>query len=160
VIPVSLLKGLADLIEETEKQSLVSGLYDISFKPWLMKLIDNIEFMNKQNAMFGNHEHYDAIIKLISVSITEEEGDPHVAKLLHQQLYKQITIIIKNSTYQHDRYLPCLQLIQKLSKSSKEAADRFMEMFLHTNLIANVKRSLSLYRNYKSFNEHNEKLTM
>ena len=48
VIPVTLLKGLYELIEDSEIHSLLNGMYDTSFPLWLRLYNEKIEFCKKQ----------------------------------------------------------------------------------------------------------------
>ena len=83
----------------------------------------------------GNHDHYDSIIQLLSVSVTEDPEDENVKKFLEKDLTKYIVLVIKNSSWFHDRYIPCLNLISSLSNASPLCADKFMDNYVQTNLI-------------------------
>lgn len=62
LIPVSLLKGLHELIEASEISSLLSGMFEMCFPVWLRLYCEKIEFCRKQHTQMGNHDHFDAII--------------------------------------------------------------------------------------------------
>jgi len=160
VIPVSLLKGLHELIEDTEKPDLVTGMFDSSFPQWLRLYNEKIEFCKKQGQQMGNHDHFDAIIKLLSVSITDDEEDENVQRMLDKDLPKYFAIIIKNSSWVHDRYIPCLTLIANLSNASSIAANMFMDIYVHSNLINQIKKSLNIYKKHQSLFESNSKETV
>jgi len=108
----------------------------------------------------GNHDHYDAIISLLSVSITDEEEDENVKRILDKGLTKYITIIIKNSSWAHDRYIPCLNLISNLANASAVAANQFMDTYVHTNLINQIRKSLLIYKKHQSLFDETSKETV
>jgi len=121
---------------------------------------EKIEFCKKQGQQMGNHDHYDAIISLLSVSVTDDEDDENVQRILDKDLVKYIAIIIKNSSWVHDRYIPCLNLISNLANANSIAANLFMEMYVHSNLISNIKRSLNMYKKNQSLFDENSKETV
>lgn len=98
----------------------------------------------------GNHDHFDAIIKLLSVSVSDNINDTNNKRLVQADLCKYITIIIKNSNGDHSRYIPCLKLISTLSDSDPQIADKFMETYVHTNLLNCIRKSLNLYKKNQS----------
>lgn len=158
-IPVGLLRGLHELIEDSSQRSLLSGLYESSFPQWLRLYNEKIDFCKKQNTQMGDHDHYDAIIQLISVSVTDEEDDENVQRLLDQDLCKYITIIIKNSTWIHRRYLPCLNLITTLASANNNVADRFMDTYIQTNLLNHIRKSLNVYKKTQSLVDEHSKVS-
>ena len=83
LIPVSLLKGLYELIEASEISSLLSGMFEMCFPVWLKLYCEKIEFYRKQHTQMGNHEHFDAIIQLLAVSVHDEDN---VQKVIDKEL--------------------------------------------------------------------------
>ena len=73
---------------------------------------------------------------------------------------KYIAIIIKNSSWIHDRYIPCLNLISNLANSSAVAANMLMDMYVHSNLITQIKKSMNVYKKNKSLFDENSKETV
>jgi len=94
------------------------------------------------------------------VSVTDDEDDENVQRILDKDLVKYIAIIIKNSSWVHDRYIPCLNLISNLANANSIAANLFMEMYVHSNLISNIKRSLNMYKKNQSLFDENSKETV
>jgi hypothetical protein len=115
LIPVSLLVGLYELIEASEISSLLSGMFEMCFPVWLRLYCEKIEFCRKQHTQMGNHDHFDAIIRLLAVSVHDEDN---VRKVIEKELPRYITIIIKSTSWGHDRYIPCLELIARLANAS------------------------------------------
>lgn len=85
------------------------------------------------NEEMGNHDHYDAIIKLMAISV--KDNPVNVDLLIEKNLAIYITKIIKQTSWDHDRYIPCLKLIERLSRGKSEAADIFVENHFHTLLL-------------------------
>lgn len=94
------------------------------------------------------------------MSVTDDEDDENVQRILDKDLVKYIAIIIKNSSWVHDRYIPCLNLISNLANANSIAANLFMEMYVHSNLISNIKRSLNMYKKNQSLFDENSKETV
>lgn len=157
VIPVSLLLGLNDLIEETENSNLLSGMYDTCFPVWLRMYREKIEFCKRQEYQMGNDDHYDIIISLISLSV--KDNPENVQKFKQKDLHMPITVVIKNSSWIHDRYIPCLHLIARVSDADEEAATQFMEAFVHTNLLNQIKKSMTIIKKLDGLFEENSKET-
>jgi len=82
-----------------------------------------IKKLKKRGTLLEDDPHFDAIIKLLSVSVTNEEGDENVEIVLEVGLIPYIVTIIQNSDWSHVRYIPCLNLIANLANSSSEAAN-------------------------------------
>lgn len=133
VIPVSLLVGLHEMIEETGAYSMLTGMYDLCFPIWLRLYCEKLDFFKQMNDRMGNHDHYDAIIKLIAISV--KDNQENVDLLIQKNLAVYITKIIKQTSWDHDRYIPCLELVERLSRSKREAADIFVENHFHTLLL-------------------------
>jgi hypothetical protein len=77
-IPISLLKGMCELVEDTEMYDLVTGLIKTNYRGWLKKYDEKIVTLRKRGSRMEDNEHYDSLIKLLSVSVTPEEEDPNV----------------------------------------------------------------------------------
>lgn len=93
-----------------------------------------------------DNEHYDSIIKLLSVSVTTEEDDANVERIIELDLIPYIVTIIQNSDWTNVRYIPCLNLIANLSNSSSDAATKFMEAKVYIHLLSEIKKSMQLYK--------------
>ena len=93
VIPVSLLVGLCELVEDTELSSLLSGMYEMCFPVWLRLYCEKLEHCRQKSDFFPNDAHYDAIISLLSISTKDNEENR--AKVLDKNLVPFITKIIK-----------------------------------------------------------------
>ena len=68
-IPVTLLHGLHQLIEETEESEMLQSMYDVNFPNWLRKYCTKLDECKRQKMVLGNDEHFDSIISLLSVSV-------------------------------------------------------------------------------------------
>lgn len=68
-IPVSLLLGLYDLVEETKIVSMLDSLYAKCFPSWIKKYSQKIDECRANNIVMGNDAHYDAIIQLLAASV-------------------------------------------------------------------------------------------
>ena len=157
LIPVSLLKGLHELIEASEISSLLGGMFEMCFPVWLRLYCEKIEFCRKQHTQMGNHDHFDSIIQLLAVSVHDEKN---VQRVLEKELTRFITIIIKSTSWVHDRYIPCLHLIARLANASAPAAGAFMDVFVHSNLIGQIRKSLVIYKKYNSLFDPHTKETV
>ena len=135
-------------------------MFDQSFPQWLRLYNEKIDFCKRQGTMMGNHDHFDAIIQLISVSVSEDKDDENVQRMLDSDIYKKITTIMKNSSWIHNRYIPCLLLITTLANASPKVADQFMDTYVHTNLINQIKKSLGIYKKNQSLFDESTKETM
>ena len=91
---------------------------------------------------------------MLAVSVKCEEN---IQKVIDKELPRYITIIIKSTSWIHDRYIPCLTLIARLSNARPEAASCFMDVYVHTNLISQIRKSLLIYRKNNSLIENYNK---
>ena len=157
-IPVSLLIGLYELVEDTENTNMLTGMYEMCFPVWLYSYCQKIDQCKAQRIMMGNDDHFDAIISLVSVSVKDNEDN--VDKVLEKELTPYITKIIQNSNWEHDRYIPCLNLIARLSNSREELAELFMNSLVHKILLDQIKKSLKNYKKFNSLFDENSKETV
>jgi GGDEF domain-containing protein len=156
VIPVSLLVGLYEMIEETDASSMLTGMYDLCFPIWLRLYCEKLDFFKQMNDQMGNHDHYDAIIKLLAISV--KDNPENVDLLIQKNLAVYITKIIKQTSWDHDRYIPCLKLVERLSREKPEAADLFVENHFHTVLLEKkIGRQLLQYKKGKSLYDDKNK---
>lgn len=155
-IPASLLIGMNELIEVTGLTSLVGAMYRDCFGKWLNQYCVELRNHLRSSGVFmGNHEHYDSIMNLIAVSIKDD--DDNIEMVIDQGMTKQICMIMSQSTWDHDRYIPCLDLIACLANSSTQAADDFMQNLMHQNLLNQIKKSITIYKKNNSlFDEHSK----
>jgi len=124
-IPAPLLIGLYELVKETDKPELLYNLFDASFPKWIESYITN--YIDKYPKM-GNDDHYDAVLMLMSTAVHDDEGDEGVKRVLDSEdMCKKIAKIIIKSSWEHDRYIPCLNLIANLSNSDANAATEFVD---------------------------------
>jgi len=127
--PYSLFEGLEELVNQEEQQELLRPMLDFAFPPWIRLIVDHIMINSKKPRQKGspppdNDKHFDSVIKLLAASVTDEEGDENVEKIKNNpDLMENIAKIIKHSNWQHNRYIPCLNLIAKLANSESECAD-------------------------------------
>ena len=106
-IPVSLLIGLNQLVEETGCVSMLDDLYLKCFPNWMKKYSQKIDDCRTNNIVMGNDSHYDAIIQLLAASVMDNK--PNISNFLASDtLLMVLTKIIKNSTWEHNRYIPSL----------------------------------------------------
>ena len=91
------------------------------------------------------------------MSVHDEDN---VRKVIEKELPRYITIIIKSSSWTHDRYIPCLNLIARLANASVDAAAIFMDVFVHTNLITQIRKSLIIYKKYNNLFDQQSKETV
>jgi len=133
-------------------------MYEMCFPVWLYSYCQKIDQCKAQRIMMGNDDHFDAIISLVSVSVKDNEDN--VDKVLEKELTPYITKIIQNSNWEHDRYIPCLNLIARLSNSREELAELFMNSLVHKILLDQIKKSLKNYKKFNSLFDENSKETV
>lgn len=153
MIPVSLLIGLCEMIEDTNMTSMLSGMYEMCFPTWLRSFCEKLDEAKKRNIQLENDAHYDAIISLLAASVNENEDNMN--KVLDKQMVPYITKIMKSSQWEHDRYIPSLKLIARLANGKIEAANLFVDNYVHTILLGQIKKSLTIYKKYNSLFEDN-----
>jgi hypothetical protein len=163
------LIGLNQLVEETGSVSMLDDLYVKCFPEWMKKYSQKIDECKAQNIVMGNDPHYDAIIQLLAASV--QDNIPNIINFLkNDALLSVITIIIKNSTWEHKRYIPTLKLIAALANNdsvdertgpigSPLAADIFHQNLIHTMLLTQVKKSMIVYKKNHSLFDENSKET-
>ena len=59
---------------------------------------------------------------------------------------EDIANILKASSWEHDRYIPCLNLVANLSNSESEAAALFVDQALHDQLLREIGESMKTYK--------------
>ena len=69
VMHVNLLRGLHELVEKTKLSCILSSLFDACFPDWLRLYCHKLDFFSLNKIEIGNNDHYDAILKLLSVSV-------------------------------------------------------------------------------------------
>jgi hypothetical protein len=71
-IPVTLLIGLHALIDDCGIPKILRGMYDTVLGTWLERYSDKLEKYNGTHGKnFPDHDHYDAIIALVAVSVRD-----------------------------------------------------------------------------------------
>ena len=71
-VPVTLLIGLHNLIDDCGIPNILRGMYDTVLGTWLEFYSAKLEKYNKdKGGNFGDHEHYDAVISLVAVSVRD-----------------------------------------------------------------------------------------
>lgn len=163
-IPVSLLIGLGELVADTGNPGLLTELYEMSFPVWLQQYCRALDACKSAGTLMGNHDHYDAVVSLLSISVTADENsaaaDENVEKVLDKDIIPYITQIIKASSRDHKRYIPCLTLIARLSNAESKAANLFMDSLVHTILIEQITRSLNIYKKNNSLFDESSQETV
>ena len=81
-IPVALLQGLHQLIEETEDSEMLTPMFDSCFSTWIRTYEKKIKAAKKQKTLIGNDEHYDAVIQLLADSVNENDDNVECCKRL------------------------------------------------------------------------------
>lgn len=69
MIPAPLLKGLYELVSETDKAEMLTGLFENGFPTWLRMLWDKINACKRISSNYENNEHYDSIVALLAASV-------------------------------------------------------------------------------------------
>lgn len=75
----------------------------------------------------------------------KENGD-NIDKFHEKKMADGVTRIIKLSFWEHDRYIPILHVIANVSNNSEELATIFMENLVHKILMAQIKKSMNMYK--------------
>lgn len=70
-----------------------------------------------------------------------------------------IGLVFAESMWEHKRFIPLLDLIQKLSNSNQKAADMFMERNVYTKILKNIHSSIFKYKNSRSLSGPNEAIS-
>jgi hypothetical protein len=149
-----LLIGLYELIKETDKPDLLYNLFDSSFPRWIESYVTR--YIGEGKPVMGNDDHYDAVLMLLSTSVHDKEGDEGVRRVREiEAMCGWIADIIKYSSWEHDRYIPCLNLIANLSNSSAEAATDFVDRALHGDLLGAIAKSMKKYKVSQSLFDEN-----
>ena len=68
-ISVTLLKGLYELIENTDSCHLLSTLFEYCFPSWLKMYCAILEKCKKNKQKMSDDENYDSILSLLSISV-------------------------------------------------------------------------------------------
>jgi len=90
---------------------------------------------------------------LLSASVLENEVN--INKVLDKQLIPYIVKIMKSSSWERDRYIPSLKLIARIANGKPEASDQFMDSYVHTILLDQIRKSLTIYKKNNSlFEDH------
>lgn len=95
MIPAPLLKGLYELVSETEKAEMLTGLFENGFPSWFRMLFDKINACKRIGSNYEDNEHYDSIIALMSVSVKSSAAN--VRKTLEKDLIPIIADILNES---------------------------------------------------------------
>ena len=83
--------------------------------------------------MYGDDEHYDAIVSLVAVSVR----DPGcIDKIMDKSLNDEIVDILKASDWTKVRYIPCLDMVAAMANAEEEAANEFMKAGIQTGLLS------------------------
>lgn len=101
-----------------------------------------------------DNDNYDFVIKLFSVSVHDFHNSE---KSKESDIVPLITKIFRQSRQENNRYIPCLNAIQRLSINSVLAADDFIISFVHIDLIDEINRSLQIYKIANSLFDKNSK---
>lgn len=88
-------------------------------------------------------------MSLLSVSFNEES----IEKFREKKMGDGITRIIKLSSWEYDRYIPCLDIIANVSNDSEKLADIFMDKLVHKILLSQIKKSMNLYKKSHSLKD-------
>lgn len=74
-IPVPLFVGLYELIDDTDKSEILSGMFENCFPKWLEAYNNIMERHFAQTGLsYGNNETYDAIVSLLAISVKDEDN--------------------------------------------------------------------------------------
>jgi hypothetical protein len=79
-ISVTLLKGLYELIEETDSCHLLSSLFEYCFPSWLKMYCAILEKCKKNKQKMSDDENYDSILSLLSISVKDNEKNVQLCK--------------------------------------------------------------------------------
>ena len=123
-IPHLLLDGLCRLIEDIGTPHMLTGMYDLCFPIWLRTFTEQLREQDQGKSKFGDHKHFDAIIKLIAVSV--RNNMENAALLLDKHLAGHIVKIAICSDKEHRRYIPVLNIVADMANVEDHAADFFM----------------------------------
>jgi hypothetical protein len=102
-VPASLLQGLHELVKETEKSDMLTGLYENSFPSWLRKLIERVNACKRIASIYENNAHFDAVLALVSASLLSgEEGcyKKNAQKAMEKGLDSLVADILNESTWE------------------------------------------------------------
>jgi len=103
-------------------------MFNFCFPKWLSNYKKLIKKSAKTGLNVGNNQHYDEVIKLLSVSVTD---DDNIEQFQDQDLVPHIVLIALKTNSKHDRYIPVLEIIAGLSNAEEEVADTFIDENIH-----------------------------
>lgn len=68
-MPVTLILGLYELVASTKSQYILTRLFQERFTIWLRLYCDKLQKLARQGQVLGNHDHHDAILKLMCAGV-------------------------------------------------------------------------------------------
>lgn len=151
MIPSSLLKGLYQLVDTTEKSDMLTGLFENCFPSWLRKLSEKINAKKRVALSYDNNEHFDSILAILAVAVKDNQQNAEKAK--KKGLIPWLAEILMETSPEHDRYIHVLQTIEYLCLSDKEVAKEFVEKQVHENLMKSIRTMMALYKKNSKLQE-------
>lgn len=140
---------------------MLTSMFQNNFPTWIKTYDKKVKDNRKQKLpMLGNDETYDAIIQLLADSVIDNDENVELTK--DTELIEPIVTILKNSSQDHDRYIPVLNLVACLANADKEIADEFIDNSVHTLIMTPIKKCMKIYdkNNYVSLFDENSKDTI
>jgi len=132
-------------------------MYESCFPSWLRTYSKDLAEELARGTVRGNNPHYDAIINLLAASVDIEEN---IDLFMEKELIPYITTIFKGSSWEHDRYIPCLKIIADMANAKPRAATIFMKELVHESLLDKIDKSLQIYKVHKSLFEENSAISV
>ena len=119
-------------------------MYDTVLQVWLERYSEKLKNHNiKFGENFEDHEHYDAVVSLVQVSVKDEKC---IEKVMEKGLNDEIVLILKYSDWTKVRYIPCLDMVAAMANAEEEAANEFMKANVHQDLLKEIGKSLKTYK--------------
>lgn len=120
-------------------------LFKDFFPKWLSEFKENLIF--QKNIPQFKIKQTDAILALLTVSLRDDKDN--VECMIEMGLHLEVAEIFTKTPPTASRYLHLLQNLTEISKLSQQAAADFVDRFVHSELIQDVK--LSFYQYKKSY---------
>ena len=117
-IPVGLLNGLRELVDDQnlDEKQLMAPLFRDFFPMWLSEIKELIIFKTKRFSAEDRTEQIDAIIRLITSSLSGDEDN--VNYFVKTQLHEDVAQIFMRSNSTMSRYVPLLDCLSEVARIS------------------------------------------
>jgi hypothetical protein len=73
------------------------------------------------------------------MAVSVKDCRVNVRKAIEKDLLGYIADILNESTWEQERYIHSLRIVEHISMHSDEAANKFIDKFVHNNLMKNIR---------------------